>query len=420
MKRQLLLVPLTALLTAALALAQFGPARVIAVPAVQREVSAGQTFVGTVVPLRTSTVGSAVPGRVEAFLVNEGDRVKKGQPLARLRTQIIAAEVAAAQGDLKMRKAELEELENGSRPEEIEQAKARLAATDAMLQMRRTKRQRTQVVGRGASPEELEEAVAQANAAEAAQLEARAALELLVKGPRKERIAQARAKVEAQQAEVERLQEQLERHTMYAPFDGYVAMEHTEVGHWVMQGSPVAEIVQLDQVDVEVGVLEDHVGYLREGTPARVEVGALPKEAFTGQVALVVPKANPRTRTLPVKVRLANRPLGNNVLIKAGMFARVTLPVGAPETAVLVPKDALVLGGATRVIYVVAPDDPKAPEKGKARAVPVELGVADGDLIQVKGDVKPGELVVVQGNERLRPGQEVVAVPPADGKQAAK
>ena len=73
---------------------------------------------------------------------------------------------------------------------------------------------------------------------------------------------QARAGVDAQQAEVQRLQEQFDRHTMFAPFDGYVSAEHTEVGQWVMQGDPVAEIVELNEVDVEIAVVEDFVANL--------------------------------------------------------------------------------------------------------------------------------------------------------------
>jgi RND family efflux transporter MFP subunit len=383
-----------------------GPARVFAAPVIQKEVAAGQTFVGTVMPLRTSKVGSAVSGRVEEFLVDEGKPVKKGQPLARLWTKVISAELAAAKAELKLRQAELAEMENGSRPEEIDEAKQRVAAAEAHRQFRRSQRLRVQGAGRGFSPEEIEEAISLSNQADAVHEQARATLKLLELGPRQEKKDQARARADAAQAEVDRLEEQVARHTMVAPFDGYVVKEYTEVGEWLMQGAHVAEIAELDEVDIDVAVPEDYVGYLSEGASSRVEVGGLPDRAFTGRVALIVPKANERARTFPVKVRVANQREGNNVLIKAGMFARVTLPVGKKEPSLLVSKDALVLGGATRMVYVVD-TDPQSPMKGKARPVPVELGVAEGNLIQVRGDLKPNQMVVTQGNERLRPGQDV-------------
>lgn len=408
MKKVVLGVGLAVLASAwtALGQGQFPPARVVVEPIVQREMAAGQTFVSTVMPLRASVIGSAANGRVEQFLVNEGDRVAKGKPLAKLRTGIIEAEVAAARGDLGMRQAELEELENGSRPEEIDQAKARLQGTEALMQMRRLNHERVRAARQAARPEELDEAIAMANQATAAHAEAKAALKLLEDGPRKERIAQARARVETAKAEVRRLEEQLERHTMYAPFDGYIVAEHAEVGQWVNQGAAVVEIVELDKVDIQLEVLEDYIAALTIGTPARVEIPALPTHAFTGSVALIVPRANLRARTFPVKVRVENRRTGDDVLLKAGMFARVTLPVGKKEQALVVSKDALVLGGPSPQLYVVSPGGADA-KKGKVRPVVVQLGVADGNLIQVKGDVQAGQQVVVQGNERLRPGQDV-------------
>jgi multidrug efflux pump subunit AcrA (membrane-fusion protein) len=89
------------------------------------------------------------------------------------------------------------------------------------------------------------------------------------------------------------------------------------------------------------------------------------------------------------------------------MLARATLAVGQPQTALLVPKDALVLGGRTPHIFVVKPD-PKNADGKVAQSVPVRIGVAEGELVQVMGDVVKGQLVVVRGNERLLPfGQPV-------------
>ena len=107
--------------------------------------------------------------------------------------------------------------------------------------------------------------------------------------------------------------------------------------------------------------------------------------------------------------------------IKAGMFARATLSVGQIADALLVPKDAIVLGGPTPMVFVV-----DAAGKGglaKARPVSVQLGAAWEGYLQVKGELKAGESVVVQGNERLRPGQDVVIVREQAGpelKTAAK
>jgi hypothetical protein len=119
-----------------------------------------------------------------------------------------------------------------------------------------------------------------------------------------------------------------------------------------------------------------------------------------------------------VRVRLDNQFIDDLPVIKPGMLARVTLPVGAPASALMVPKDAIVLGGASPVVYAVTPGK-GADSPGTARLVPVQLGVVEDGLIQVKGELKPGEQVVCQGNERLMPGQPVSILPTAPARQAA-
>ncbi len=94
---------------------------------IQREIVEGQAFVGTVQPTRTSEVGSAVDGRVIEFDANRGDRISKGQPLAKLLTKQLEIELAGANAELANRNALYDEQKRG-RSEEIEQAKARLAA----------------------------------------------------------------------------------------------------------------------------------------------------------------------------------------------------------------------------------------------------------------------------------------------------
>jgi RND family efflux transporter MFP subunit len=389
--------------------AQTGRAPVSVAKVVERDVLAGQTFVGTVVPSRKSAVGSAVDGRVVEYPINEGDRVTKGQPIALLLTETLKIEREGAQAELELRQQELAELEAGSRPEEIEQAKARMLAAKALVELWTPRLARTKsLIERKASSEDtLQETMSALEQGRQSVAEAEAAYKLAVEGPRKEKIEQARARVEMQKHVVRRIEDQIAKHTIRSPFDGYVIAERTEVGEWVSKAQVVAEIIELDTVDVEVHVLEDYVRHLTTGTAARVEVGSVPDVVFTGEVALVVPQADVRARSFPVKVRVENRMQGDNPLLKAGMFARVSLPVGKSESAVLIPKDALVLGGPSPMVFVA---DPSAndPKQGKVRPVPVELGVAHDGFLQVKGPLKPGEWVVVQGNERLRPGQEVL------------
>lgn len=388
------------------------PSPVFVATVVEREVAAGQEFVGTVQPLRRSVVGSAVAGRVIEFLVNEGDRVKKDQPLAQLRVDALQIQRAAAAADLDLRKQELAEMENGSLPEEIEQAKARAQGAKALMDFRqsRYKRIRELMERKATSTDELQDAASAAELAVANYLEARKALDLVMIGPRKEKIAQAKARVEFSNEEVNRIEDQIRKHTIVSPFDGYVAAEYIEVGQWVSQAEAVADIIEVEQVEVSIPVLEDYISFLKLGQQVRVEVTALKNQVFDGEVAVIVPQADVRSRTFPVKVRVNNSFNDNLPLIKPGMLARVTLPVGAPATATLVPKDAVVLGGASPVVYAIVPGkDKQSPTT--VRLVPVQLGTVENHLIEVRGDLRAGDQVVSQGNERLMPGQAVSVLP---------
>jgi RND family efflux transporter MFP subunit len=407
------------------------PTNVVTAQVIQREVVEGQAFVGTVQPTRISEVGSAVDGRVIEYPINRGVRVAKGQPLAQLLTKQLEIELAGAEAELANRNASYDELKRG-RAEEIDQAKARMAARDAEKKYAVNRLERwKKMKDKGAYTEDqIEEIWSAAVTASNNFNEAKIALELLEKGARAEVLAQWQAKIEVQKQEIERIKDQLDKHTIRAPFDGYVVAEHTEAGQWVAKGGVVATIAELDTVDVEIHVLETYVPNVRQGDEVRVEISSLPKENFIGRVAEIVPQADLRTRNFPVRVRLENKIVENQPLILAGMFARANLAVGRVANATLVPKDAVVLGGQSPVVFVseITPGAKNGgPTPGKpatVRPVPVELGAAWEGQIQVTGAIKPGEWVVVQGNERLMPGQSVFVVreiePTVPVKTAAK
>ena len=388
--------------------AQRGPAVVVVVPVVEREVTAGHSFVGSVEPLKRATIGSAVDGRVTEFPVEEGDRIRGGQSLAKLLTATIELELKAAEGELVFRQESHRELKNGTRPGEIVQLQARMLAAKARREFHVGRRARFTALARQGTvtEDDLAAVISAAISAERDFDDARAGHELAVAGPRAEKLLQAGARLAVQHAVVEQLKDRIKKHTIVSRFDGYITSRRTEVGEWVSRGDPVVDVVSLDQVDVKVSVLESQVPHLRIGTSVRVEIMALPQQILTGTIATIIPQADQRTRTFPVKIRLSNTITEGVPLIKAGMLSRVTLPTGARLRALLVPKDALVLGGRSPVVYVVGTDKADS-KKQVVRPVPVRLGVASGSLIQVTGEIAAGQKVVVQGNERLRPGQAV-------------
>jgi multidrug efflux pump subunit AcrA (membrane-fusion protein) len=106
---------------------------------------------------------------------------------------------------------------------------------------------------------------------------------------------------------------------------------------------------------------------------------------------------------------LENQIVEDQPVLRGGMLARAWLPVGARGEVTVVPKDALVLGTGTPVVYVVdsSPSGGKTGPTGTVRPVPVTLGATVAQSVEVTGGVEPGQLVVTRGNERLRPGAAV-------------
>jgi multidrug efflux pump subunit AcrA (membrane-fusion protein) len=378
----------------------------------QQNVAAGRSFVGTVIAERHSAVGSAVAGRVEKFLVNDGDFIAADKPLAQLRTRNIDIQIAAATAELQLRKHELAELKNGSRVEERQEAEARMKAAAAAMTFALAKQERIKglIERNAATPDSIDEANSAAETATSLYKAAKAAYELVVAGPRPERIAQAQARVEAAQEEVNRLNDILDKHTIVSPFDGYVVAEHTEVGQWIESGGLVAEVVKIDPIEVRVSLPENYVTRLSLGTSARVDIDAIPSRTFVGSVTAIVPQADEKSRTFPVRIRLKNELQADGTpLLKPGMFAKVELPVDQRRQVMLVPKDALVLGGPQPVVYVVGQD--AKTKKSTVQPVPVQLGVAVGSWIEVRGQLEIKQQIVIEGNERLRPGSEVIPLP---------
>jgi RND family efflux transporter MFP subunit len=395
------------LLLCGLAAAQGPPAATVETAVAEEcEVQASRTFAGTILPVRTAAVGSEVDGKVLEFLVRAGDRVETGQPLARLDTGSLDLQIAVVRAALQRERAELLELRNGPRPQEIAEAKARAEAAEATVTYADWKLSNSERLFQGGnlSEDDLQASRSAAIAARKLAEASRAQLELLEKGTRAERIAQAEARTLEREQEILRLEDQRARHEVKAPFAGYVVREETEVGEWLSRGGLVAEVMELDRIDVLVPVPETNVAAIRKGMEARLAVEALPKEAFLGAVESVVPSGDVRSRTFPVKVRLENRRDGGAPLLKAGMLVRVSLPVGEVRKALLVPQDAVVLGGSSPLVYV-ATEDPQRPGVIFARPVPVETGASYDGRIEVKGLLRAGDPVVVRGNERIFPMQ---------------
>ena len=365
---------------------------------VRRTVREPVWLIGTSEAPMQSTVASEVEGRVESFPVHEGQMVQRGDTLAALSTTTRKNLLAAARARLTQCESECEELRRGHRPEEVEQAKARLTESEAQLTLAKKSldRARKLAARRAASEQSLDDAQALHNVAVERVHVMRSAYALARQGERQEKRDQAEARRLAAAANVKHLEDLILMATIRAPFAGQVVAERTQIGEWVSKGGAVAEIIQLDPVHVNVPVMERYVSNIRTGDAVQVRFSALGKTTHAGTVVRILARGDSDAHTFPVKVALPNP----DWRIKSGMFARVRFDIGGARSAVLVPKDAVVRSRGMTLLFTLSPTNEVTP-------LPVQLGERFASMVEVGPPAKPGMKVIVRGNERLRPKQKV-------------
>ena len=344
---------------AGVASAQLGPANV-RVEAVQRRAwEITQPLVASVEPVTQTTLAAEQPGLVTERLFDEGSRTKKDQVLVRMDVELLKLDRAA----IEAARLALE----GS----LEQAKVR--AENSRAEEQRLKG--LQETRNAAAGREYRDALTLAR------------IDTTMVAVRTAELAQKRA-------EVDRLDAAIRKSEVRCPLgDGVVARRYVEVGQWVKQGDPVADVVWLDPVFVRANVPEYVIPKIKQGDPARVNFDALGEKEYTGTIEQIIPTADPASRTFPVKILLKNP----DFVIRPGFFARATLLAKSDTPQFVVPKDAVV--NSARGAQVVAA------REGKAVVVPVKALGAEGDRTFVTGDLKDTDRVVTRGNESLRGGE---------------
>lgn len=363
---------------------------------------------GSVEPLRRTTLATELEGFLEQLMADEGDPVAEGQALGRVRIRPLELELERARADEAAAQAAYDELKSGFRVEDVRIDEAELAQAQAELRKAERDLERAdRLFSTGAIGEEAFDEAQRAVSTAQARLQARQAeLDRSRAGYRDEEVKQAEATLSARKAEVALLQDRLQRATVRAPFDGVITRKLTEEGAWLGEGDPVFEIVQIDPVRVRLNVPDKYFSQMKVGNPVtNLTLDPYPNETFEGTVSQVIPQADERSRAFPVRIDVAN---GEGRIVP-GMIARVTLdPATAAERSVVVPRDAIVAQGPMPVVFRINPGD----SGFEVERLEVEAGRFFGGSVEVFGDLRPGDVVVIRGNERLQGGAKVDLLTP--------
>lgn len=234
--------------------------------------------------------------RIVAVLVQEGDRVHKGQVLARLDTSRLQPRLAQIEAEVAAQRFVVQRLRSGSRPEEIAQARANLEAAkadalNARLQYERLKSAAELSAGRAVRLQDVDNAKAALGVAEAKLAVNQKALDLALAGPRREEIAEAEARLRANEAQAALLRQQWIDSELIAPVEGVVRTRVMEPGEMASPQKSVFSIAITDPKWVRAYVSEPNLGKLRHGMAASVAVDSFPNRRFEGWLGFISPVA---------------------------------------------------------------------------------------------------------------------------------
>lgn len=188
--------------------------------------------------------------------------------------------------------------------------------------------------------------------------------------------------------------DRLQRTQITAPFGGVVTERYKSRGERVEGGEQIVRVIDTGNLEVQVRIPQEMTGYVGVGTEVKVSSGP---DTGIATVRARVPVGDDQSRLYELRLTLGD----SNWM--AGQAVRVSIPLSEKRRTVAVPRDALVIRPQSTSVFKVGAN-------GQAESVIVEVGVADGGMIEVIGGIAPGDRVVIRGNERLQPGQAVQVV----------
>lgn len=344
------------------------PAKVVLDPVRLETLTQYREVTGRLLPYRRAMLAAEEAGLVVSMALEEGDKVSAGEVIAELEDSIQRFVVERDEAQVRSRAGEL-----ADREVDLEWAQRELERIEV-------------AASRGsASPQEVDDR--------------RTAVK-----QREARVARAKGDLAMAEAQLSESKRRLARMKVRAPFSGVVVRKMTEVGEWVGVGETVAEIVRLDVLDARLDVPENLVGMLRVGeSRVRVFVRAVGLE-LEAPVSRVVPDADLLSRLFPVRVDLPN----DSGAIMPGMTITGLVPTTQQAQTITIHKDGLLRDDGGEFVYYDA--------GGVASVARVRRLFAVGDRVAIEpGRLQPGMSIVVQGNERMFPGQPLLIVGAGEG-----
>jgi HlyD family secretion protein len=208
-------------------------------------------------------------------------------------------------------------------------------------------------------------------------------------------VESARAAVKTSETQVDQARKAVSDTNVYAPISGYVSERTADVGEYISPSTPnskIATIVRTAVLRMKIDIPEASIAKVSTGQSISLQTSSYPDRNFAGTVVRISPSLNTTARTLTVEAEIEN--VGG--LLKPGQFATVRITQSQPEPAVMIPVSAVKTDGDINRVYVI--------KDGAAHEKLVQLGLLEGDIIQIKQGVAEGEMVAVGNLNGLSDG----------------
>lgn len=370
------------------------PAEAISTYTVQR------TYTGEVTARRSSALGFERGGLVVELLADEGDRVSSGQPLARLDTRNLQTQRQDLVAQRAQAEAQLQELRNGARVEDINNARAAVLELEQEIERSRRQRDRRQFLYKeGAIAfEDFDNVAYDTKILEQRRTQAQSTLQELQNGTRSEQVAAQAARVQQLDAQIQGVDVDIAKSVIIAPFSGRVSDRAIDEGVVINSGAMVLEVVEQGNLEARIGVPEDRATQLRTGTSHTIQIG---QSTYPATVTAQLPEVDEASRTVTVLLEFAP-----DVDTQIGQTARLLFEDIEPTDGIWIPSTALVPSDrGLWSVYVLG-----EAQENRIYAVArrnVEVLHTEGDRTLVRGTLQGRDRIITSGTHRVVTGQTV-------------
>ena len=325
------------------------------------------TVVGNLIGQATVAVAPRAAGRLQEVSVRLGDRVSRGQRVARIEDFEIQEQVKQAEA-----------------AQEVSMATIRQREADLQLAQTNAERSRNLFERQLLPKQTLDDN-------ESRYQSALAALDL------------ARAQASQSKARLDELRINLGNTIITSPVNGFVSRRIVDPGAFVSQNAPIVDVVDITTVRLVANIVEKDLKEMQSGDGTMVEVDAYPGEEFMGRIARVSPVLDPATRTAPIEIEIPNP----GYRLKPGMYARVSITTDTTKDALVVPADAVVDLGGRRGVFT--------PLNESAVFRALQVGTEAGNIVEVLGGLAEGDVVITTGAGALRDGDRILLAGRGEG-----